>query len=58
MYCRHCTRRQVVGVTDKAASRRDGGGYRYIREHKSRDVLISGGDPYPVNDTAGWILRA
>lgn len=51
MYCRHCTRRRVVGVTDSVASReRLEAAYRYIRDHKEvRDVLISGGDPFTLS---------
>ncbi|MGI6663467.1 MAG: lysine 2,3-aminomutase [Bacillota bacterium] len=60
MYCRHCTRRRVVGVTDKVASKeRMEAGIQYIRDHKEvRDVLISGGDPLTFgNDRLEWILR-
>lgn len=60
MYCRHCTRRRVVGVTDKVASKeRLEAGIQYIREHKEvRDVLISGGDPLTFSDDRlEWILR-
>ena len=60
MYCRHCTRRRVVGVTDKVAStERMEAGIGYIREHKEvRDVLISGGDPLTLSDDRlEWILQ-
>ncbi len=52
MYCRHCTRRRIVGVTDKVAPpERIEEGLRYIREHTEvRDVLISGGDPLTLSD--------
>jgi len=52
MYCRHCTRRRVVGVRDCIASdERLEKGFEYIRAHKEvRDVLISGGDPFTLND--------
>lgn len=47
MYCRHCTRRRVVGEEDCAIS--DAAlqqAIDYIRAHEEiRDVLISGGDP-------------
>jgi len=52
MYCRHCTRRRVVGVKDthfdrKAVSR----GLDYIRSSPMvRDVLLSGGDPLVLPD--------
>ncbi|HHX28782.1 MAG: lysine 2,3-aminomutase [Bacillota bacterium] len=60
MYCRHCTRRRVVGVTDRVATKeRMEKGIRYIREHKEvRDVLISGGDPLTMSDDRlEWILQ-
>ncbi len=52
MYCRHCTRRRVVGVRDMVApSERIQAGLQYIREHKEvRDVLVSGGDPLTLSD--------
>jgi lysine 2,3-aminomutase len=53
MYCRHCTRRRLVGHEEK----NDGGAGRfdaaleYIRSNKKvRDVLISGGDPLTLED--------
>lgn len=52
MYCRHCTRRRIVGENDcdlddsnleKAID--------YIRKHTEiRDVLLSGGDPLTLTD--------
>ncbi len=47
MYCRHCTRRRIVGECDSAVSiaalDRE---LDYVRAHTEiRDVLISGGDP-------------
>ncbi len=52
MYCRHCTRRRVVGVTDRPLSdERFRAALNYISEHKEiRDVLISGGDPLTLSD--------
>jgi lysine 2,3-aminomutase len=52
MYCRHCTRRRVVGEEDKIISAKElDGAIAYIREHtKIRDVLISGGDPFVMSD--------
>jgi lysine 2,3-aminomutase len=52
MYCRHCTRRRVVGVTDRVASEeRLQEAFEYIRGHKEvRDVLVSGGDPLTLSD--------
>jgi len=47
MYCRHCTRRRVVGEEDKIIPEKSfQRALRYISEHEEiRDVLISGGDP-------------
>ena len=54
MYCRHCTRRRLVGDhehhEENNASRFDGA-IEYIKENrKIRDVLISGGDPLTLED--------
>jgi len=52
MYCRHCTRRRMVGekesyITSEHLSR----AYEYLRSNKKvRDVLISGGDPLMFSD--------
>ena len=51
MYCRHCTRRRVVGeedlpITEEALQK----AVAYIREHTEiRDVLVSGGDPLTMS---------
>jgi len=47
MYCRHCTRRRVVGENDRVISESAlHTALGYIRAHSEiRDVLISGGDP-------------
>lgn len=47
MYCRHCTRKRVVGEEDCIISESElQCALQYIREHTEiRDVLISGGDP-------------
>ncbi len=47
MYCRHCTRRRVVGEEDRTITEKAlNTALSYIREHEEiRDVLISGGDP-------------
>ncbi|MEW6170244.1 MAG: KamA family radical SAM protein [Candidatus Omnitrophota bacterium] len=49
MYCRHCTRRRLVG---KEETRFDlDASIEYIRSNKKiRDVLISGGDPFMMED--------
>jgi lysine 2,3-aminomutase len=54
MYCRHCTRRRLVGVTDRPApAERIDAGLAYIAEHPEvRDVLLSGGDPLLLGDGA------
>jgi lysine 2,3-aminomutase len=53
MYCRHCTRRRLVGQEeqmDPQAGRWDAA-LDYIRSNKKvRDVLISGGDPLTLED--------
>ena len=52
LYCRHCTRRRLVGEhhEDNSASRFDAA-IEYIKANrKIRDVLISGGDPFIMED--------
>ncbi len=53
MYCRHCTRRRIVGQEDKMEnpSGRWDKAIDYIQSNKKiRDVLISGGDPLTLED--------
>ncbi len=52
MYCRHCTRRRFAGHTDSALPLEQVKGcIEYVREHREvRDVLISGGDPFMLDD--------
>ena len=52
MYCRHCTRRRLAGMTDARRSRGEvDAAIGYIREHEEvRDVLLSGGDALLVDD--------
>lgn len=52
MYCRHCSRRRLVGRKDAAFSlNRVRAGIEYIRKHPEvRDVLVSGGDALLVSD--------
>lgn len=52
MYCRHCTRRRVVGEEDRIISEKElQTALDYIRQHTEiRDVLISGGDPLVMSD--------
>ncbi len=52
MYCRHCCRRRIVGITDRARSWEEiKAGIDYVRRTPQvRDVLLSGGDPLLVSD--------
>lgn len=54
MYCRHCTRRRLVGDDvreDVASASRFDAPIEYIKSNKKvRDVLISGGDPLTLED--------
>lgn len=51
MYCRHCTRRRIVGSEESAGVHRLDQAYEYIRSNKKiRDVLLSGGDPLMLPD--------
>ena len=51
-YCRHCTRRRMVGQTDNALPREQiDACIEYIRQHPEvRDVLVSGGDVLMQSD--------
>jgi len=52
MYCRHCTRRRIVGSSEAVLTDEDfEKALDYIKSHKEiRDVLISGGDPLLLPD--------
>ncbi|MCP4752499.1 MAG: lysine 2,3-aminomutase, partial [Proteobacteria bacterium] len=52
MYCRHCTRRRMVGIEDQHLNRKQiDRGIEYIHSHTAvRDVLLSGGDPFVLSD--------
>ncbi len=52
MYCRHCTRRRLAGVTDKARTREQiDRAIDYVRNNPVvRDVLLSGGDGLLISD--------
>ena len=54
MNCRHCTRRRLVGQDDYHLSWENiERALAYIDKHKEiRDVLISGGDPFTLSDSA------
>ena len=52
MYCRHCTRRRLVGGTEDIVAKTEiDNAIKYIeRATEVRDVLISGGDPLVLSD--------
>ncbi|MDY7031171.1 MAG: lysine 2,3-aminomutase [Thermodesulfobacteriota bacterium] len=52
MYCRHCTRRRLVGHTDNRFDpKRFEGALEYIKAHPEiRDIVVSGGDPLIMSD--------
>jgi lysine 2,3-aminomutase len=52
MYCRHCTRRRLVGEEDHFISEAEvKAAVSYIKKNPAvRDVLISGGDPLTMTD--------
>ena len=52
MYCRHCTRRRLVGGTEDIVAKTEiDNAITYIeRATEVRDVLISGGDPLVLSD--------
>ncbi|NSW91690.1 MAG: lysine 2,3-aminomutase [Firmicutes bacterium] len=55
MYCRHCTRRRMVGEEDFSISEKIlEKAIEYIKNNRQiRDVLLSGGDPLIMADT--WL---
>ncbi|MCL6450469.1 MAG: lysine 2,3-aminomutase [Acetobacteraceae bacterium] len=60
MYCRHCTRRRLVGATDRALSQAQvDRAIDYIRRAtRVRDVVVSGGDPLLCSDERlEYVLR-
>ncbi len=52
MYCRHCSRRRIVGDEDVHLSQEDmDRAFDYIRRTgRIRDVFISGGEPFMMSD--------
>ena len=51
LYCRHCTRRRIVGDQEAMSTAMLDAAIDYIRRTEAvRDVLISGGDPLAVPD--------
>ncbi len=60
MYCRHCTRRRMIGDRDVHLSRSGiEACIEYIKNHPEvRDVLLSGGDPLTLtDDSLEYILK-
>ncbi|MDD5598768.1 MAG: KamA family radical SAM protein [Victivallaceae bacterium] len=52
MYCRFCTRKRKFGTRDRIDPSKLEAGFDYIRQHPEiRDVLISGGDPFLLEDS-------
>ena len=53
MYCRHCFRKRLVGISDEEIARRLVDIVAYIREHEEiSNVLISGGDAFMNSNTS------
>jgi lysine 2,3-aminomutase len=52
VYCRHCTRRRLVGTKESSlSSDKLTAAFDYIKSNRRiRDVLISGGDPFMLED--------
>ena len=51
MYCRHCFRKRLVGLTDEEIAANFGRVTGYIREHREiTNVLLSGGDSFLNSD--------
>ncbi len=55
MFCRHCTRRRLVGQVDRALTQKQFQAcVDYVRNHEEvRDVLVTGGDPLVGSDA--WL---
>jgi lysine 2,3-aminomutase len=53
VYCRYCTRRRLVGRREVDITQKNLNAiYSYLRKNKKiRDVLISGGDPFLLEDS-------
>lgn len=61
MYCRHCTRRRMVGDRDTHLSKQQVDNcIDYIKQHEEvRDVLLSGGDAFTLsNDKLEYIVKS
>ena len=47
MYCRHCFRKRMVGLTDAELNKRVDEAVAYVSEHKEvNNILVSGGDAF------------
>ena len=59
MYCRHCFRKRLVGISEEEVFSRLDEIVRYIRDHKEiSNVLVSGGDAFMnSNEMIGQILE-
>ena len=60
MYCRHCTRRRIVGCDESSFNKKNFlKAVEYIKAHREvRDVVISGGDPLMLPDnTLDFIFK-
>ena len=60
MYCRHCTRRRIVGCDESSFNKKNFlKAVEYIKVHREvRDVVISGGDPLMLPDnTLDYIFK-
>ena len=57
MYCRHCTRRRMVGCEDYSLNSWElENAFKYIENHQEvHDVLLSGGDPLILSDE--WLEK-
>ncbi len=60
MYCRHCFRKRLVGLSDEEIARNFDAMMEYIREHQEiSNVLVSGGDSLMLsNEMIGRYLEA
>ena len=59
MYCRHCFRKRMIGITEDEVIHRFEMAVSYIREHEEiNNVLITGGDPFILSsETIGRMLE-
>ncbi|MDT8274263.1 MAG: radical SAM protein, partial [Desulfomonilia bacterium] len=58
MYCRHCFRKRLVGLSQNELLQRFDEAAIYVKDHREiNNVLISGGDPFvlPTSTLAGFL---